>query len=67
MIVTRYRLNRASGQIYRVHESLFKLEETGETLDAIILHATPPVRGEPFPNMPEQDWVGLCFLDAEFS
>lgn len=67
MKIQRYRFNRASGQIYRIHESPFRLEELGERLDTIILHATPPVRGEPFANMSEQDWIGLCFLDPEFN
>ncbi|MEQ8464199.1 hypothetical protein [Coleofasciculus sp. E1-EBD-02] len=67
MQIQRYRLNRASGHIYRVMESPFRLEDVGESLDMIILHATPPVRGEPFPNMPEQDWIGLCFLNAELN
>lgn len=36
-------------------------------MDAVILHATPPVYGQPFPNQPAQDWINLCFLDREFS
>ncbi|HAG84757.1 MAG TPA: hypothetical protein DCL61_27290 [Cyanobacteria bacterium UBA12227] len=67
MEIQRYRLNRSSGLIYRIIEYPFRLEEVGEALDIIILHATPPVRGQPFANMPEQDWIGLCFLDPELN
>ncbi len=65
MKTRRYRFNRSTGKIYQ--ESYSSLIEVPDYLDAIILHATPPVYGQPFPNMPSQDWISLCFLDCELS
>ncbi|WP_190462396.1 hypothetical protein [Planktothrix sp. FACHB-1355] len=61
----RYRFNRATGKIYQ--ESYSSLIEIPDYLDAVILHATPPVYGQPFPNQPAQNWINLCFLDRELS
>ena len=61
MLTCRYRFNRASGKVYR--ESPTGLVELSESLDIIILHATPAVYGQPFPNLMAQDWINLCFLD----
>lgn len=62
MEIQHYRFNRADGMIYREVGRGIQPINT-RYLDAIILHATPPVFGQPFPNMSPQDWIGLCFLD----
>lgn len=65
MKIRRYRFNRATGKIYQ--KSYSSSLEIPDYLDAVILHATPPVYGQPFPNQPAQDWINLCFLDRELS
>ena len=65
MKIRRYRFNRSTGKIYP--ESYSSLIEIPDYLDAVILHATPPVYGQPFPNQPAQNWINLCFLDRELS
>ena len=65
MLTCRYRFNRASGKIYR--ENSTGLVELSESLDTIILHATPVVYGQPFPNLMAQDWINLCFLDPQMN
>lgn len=63
MRIQHYRFNRLEGRIYReVGQGIQPINT--RYLDAIILHATPPIFGKPFSNMLEQQWIGLCFLDA---
>lgn len=61
----RYRLNRAEGKIYR--QAGGNLLSVGESLDAILLYATEPIWGTPYPEGQEQHWVQLCFLDPHFN
>lgn len=67
MKIARYRLNRKSGLIYRTLNNSSYLEKIGNTLTGIILHATPITFGEPFPHMPPQEWIGLCFIDFQYN
>lgn len=63
MRIQHYRFNRSQGLIYReVGQQIQPINE--QHLDAIILHATPPIIGRPFSNMLQQEWIGLCFLDS---
>lgn len=57
----QYRFNRANGKIFQCQRA--HLQEIGESLDTIILHATEPIFGDPFEQNRSQEWVQLCFLD----
>ena len=57
----KYRFNRKEGKIYR--ELADELFDNGNSMKMIILSASNPVYGKPFPNIPPQLWVQLTFMD----
>lgn len=64
MKLQRYRLNRKVGMIYQESQAN-QLIEIGRQMQVIILWASEPVHGQPFPNLPAQDWIQLTFLDPQ--
>lgn len=64
MQLRRYRFNRKTGEIY-YETKTNKLISVGSQLKVIILWASEPVWGKPFPHLPAQHWVQLTFLDEQ--
>jgi hypothetical protein len=64
MKLQRYRLNRKFGIIYQESPNN-QLIEIGRQMKVIILWASEPVHGQPFPHLPAQDWIQLTFLDPQ--
>lgn len=64
MKLQRYRFNRKFGMIYRESQNN-QLIEIGRQMQVIILWASEPVHGQPFPHLPAQDWIQLTFLDPQ--
>ncbi|MEG3899013.1 MULTISPECIES: hypothetical protein [unclassified Microcoleus] len=57
----KYRFNRKEGRIYVDEDG--KLFDNGNSIKMIILSASKPIFGKPFPYIPPQLWVQLTFLD----
>lgn len=64
MKLQRYRFNRKFGIIYKESQNN-QLIEIGSSMSVIILWASEKVFGQPFPNLPAQDWIQLTFLDPQ--
>ncbi|MFB2891949.1 hypothetical protein ACE1CI_03280 [Aerosakkonemataceae cyanobacterium BLCC-F50] len=64
MKLQRYRFNRKVGIIYKESQTN-QLIEIGRQMQVIILWASEPVFGQPFPHLPAQDWIQLTFLDHQ--
>lgn len=64
MQIQRYRFNRKVGKIY-LESKANQLIEVGSEMKVIILWASEPVFGKPFPHLPAQNWIQLSFLDRE--
>ncbi len=58
---TKYRFNRKEGKIYVDRQGA--LQKSGNSIKAIILWASEPIFGKPFPYLPAQYWVQLTFFD----
>ena len=58
---TKYRFNRKEGKIYIDRQG--RLLDSGNSIKIIILWASEPTFGKPFPHLPAQYWVQLTFLN----
>ncbi len=58
---TKYRFNRKEGKIYVDRQD--RLVDSGNSIKVIILWASEPIFGKPFPYLPAQYWVQLTFFD----
>lgn len=58
---TKYRFNRKKGKIYVDQQG--RLLDNGNSIKVIILWASEPTFGKPFPHLLAQYWVQLTFLN----